>query len=53
MWGDPVAGWPSIVCIIVFLGGLQLLMIGVLGAYLAKIYLETKRRPMYLISEEG
>lgn len=53
MWGDPVAGWPSMICIIVFLGGLQLLMIGIVGAYLAKIYLETKRRPMYFVSEEG
>ena len=53
MWGDPVAGWPSIICIIVFLGGLQLLMIGVVGAYLAKIYLETKHRPMYFVNEEA
>lgn len=53
MWGDPVAGWPSMICIIVFLGGLQLLMIGVIGAYLSKIYRETKRRPMYFIAEEG
>ena len=52
MWGDPVSGWPSMICIIVFLGGVQLLMIGVIGAYLAKIYLEAKRRPVYIINEE-
>ena len=53
VWGDPVAGWPSMICVILFLGGVQLLMIGVVGAYLAKVYLETKRRPMYFIKEEG
>ena len=53
VWGDPVAGWPSMICIILFLGGVQLLMIGVVGAYLAKVYLETKHRPMYFIEEEG
>ncbi len=52
IYGDPVAGWPSLVCIIVFLGGLQLFFIGVLGGYLAKTYTETKRRPLYLIKEE-
>ncbi len=52
LMGDPVAGWPSLVCIIVFLGGLQLFFIGVLGGYLAKTYTETKRRPLYLIKEE-
>ena len=49
--GDPVAGWPSLVCIIVFIGGIQLFVAGILGAYLAKTYSETKRRPPYLISE--
>lgn len=53
IFGDPVAGWPSMVCIIIFLGGLQLFCIGVLGAYLAKVYLEAKRRPMYFIREEA
>lgn len=51
-FGDPVGGWPSLVCIIVFLGGLQLFFIGVLGAYLAKTYSETKHRPLYFIKEE-
>ena len=52
LFGDSVSGWPSLVCIIVFLGGLQLFFIGVLGAYLAKTYSETKRRPLYFIKEE-
>ena len=53
IFGDPVAGWPSLACIIVFLGGLQLLCMGVMGQYLAKTYLETKRRPHYIISESN
>jgi len=51
--GDPVAGWPSLVCIIVFIGGVQLFVMGILGSYLAKIYAETKRRPPYLIGERS
>ena len=50
--GDPVAGYPSLVCIILFLGGLQLLVIGILGQYLAKTYLEVKNRPQYILQEE-
>ncbi len=50
--GDPVAGWPSLVCIVLFLGGIQLLCIGVLGQYLAKTYLEVKGRPQYILQEE-
>ena len=49
MFGDPVSGWPSLICIITFIGGTQLLSIGILGQYLAKTYLETKRRPIYII----
>lgn len=52
LFGDPVGGWPSLVCVIIFFGGLQLFFVGVLGAYLAKTYIETKRRPLYLIKEE-
>lgn len=52
LFGDPVGGWPSLVCVIVFFGGLQLFVVGILGSYLAKTYLETKRRPAYLIKEE-
>lgn len=49
--GDPVDGWPSLVCIITFLGGIQLLCLGIMGQYLSKTYLETKRRPIYIIKE--
>ncbi len=52
VWGDPVAGWPSLVCIIVFIGGLQLFSVGILGQYMAKIYTETKNRPLYIVREE-
>ena len=48
---NAIAGWTSTVCIILFLGGVQLLSIGVIGEYIGKIYLETKRRPRYIISE--
>ena len=47
-----MSGWPSLACIIIFLGGLQLFFTGVLGAYLAKTYLETKHRPLYIAREE-
>ena len=50
--GDPVAGYPSLVCIICFISGIQLLCMGILGQYLAKTYLETKKRPVYLIREK-
>lgn len=49
--GDPVGGWPSLACMIMFMGGIQLLCIGVLGQYLAKTYLETKHRPIYIVAE--
>ena len=51
IWGDPVPGWPSLVCIISFLGGVQLLCLGIVGLYLSKTYLETKNRPIYIIRE--
>ena len=51
VYGDPTTGFPSLVCIILFLGGIQLIGIGVLGMYLSKTYLETKRRPIYIIKE--
>lgn len=51
IWGDPVAGYPSMMCVIFFIGGLQLFSIGILGQYLSKTYLETKRRPIYIVRE--
>jgi glycosyltransferase involved in cell wall biosynthesis len=51
IWGDPVSGWPSLACIVIFVSGVQLFFLGVLGEYLAKIYLETKNRPIYIIKE--
>ena len=51
VFGDPVAGWPSLVCIISFLSGIQLLGMGVVGMYLSKTYLETKHRPIYIEKE--
>ncbi len=51
--GDPVSGWPSLACIVIFLGGMQLFFLGVVGQYLAKVYDETKQRPHYIISESN
>lgn len=51
--GDPVAGWPSMVCIIFFVGGIQLFCTGILGQYLAKTYMEVKDRPIYIIKENN
>lgn len=52
IFGDPVSGWPSLVCIILFLSGVQFFCTGILGQYLAKTYMEVKRRPIYLVKEE-
>lgn len=51
IFGDPVSGWASLVCIIIFIGGIQLLCIGIIGQYLAKTYLEVKGRPHYIIAD--
>ena len=51
VFGDPVAGWPSTACIILFVGGVQLFCVGILGQYLAKTYLEVKGRPIYICKE--
>lgn len=51
IFGNPVAGWPSLICVISFLSGIQLLGIGVVGMYLSKTYLETKKRPIYIKKE--
>lgn len=50
-FGDPVAGWPSLVCIIMFVSGIQLFCLGIMGLYLSKTYLETKKRPIYIVKE--
>lgn len=50
-FGDPVAGWPSMTCIIIFVSGIQLFFLGIIGTYLSKIYLEVKNRPIYIIKE--
>lgn len=50
--GDPVGGWPSMVCIICMVSGVQLFCLGIVGQYLSKTYMEVKRRPIYLIKEE-
>ena len=52
-FGDPVAGYPSLMCVILFVGGVQLFCMGILGKYLSKMYLETKKRPIYLVKEEN
>ena len=51
VYGDPTAGWPSMACIIVFVSGIQLFTIGIIGQYLSKTYLEVKKRPIYIIKE--
>ncbi len=53
MFGDPVAGWPSLVCIITFIGGIQLFCMGIMGQYIAKTYMEVKRRPHYIVKESN
>lgn len=50
-FGDPVAGWASTICIIIFIGGIQMFCLGIMGQYIAKIYLESKGRPHYIIAE--
>ncbi len=53
IFGDPTAGWPSMVSIILFLGGFQLFTIGILGKYIGKIFMETKKRPIYVVKEKS
>ncbi len=52
IFGDPVSGWPSLVCIISLISGVQLFCLGIVGQYLAKTYMEVKKRPIYLVKEE-
>ena len=51
VYGDPTSGWPSTVCIMFFIGGIQLLCLGIMGQYLSKTYLEVKKRPIYIVAE--
>ena len=51
IFGDPVAGWASTMCVIIFIGGIQLLCLGIMGQYLGKMYMETKRRPQYIVGK--
>jgi glycosyltransferase involved in cell wall biosynthesis len=53
IFGDPVAGWPSMVCVITLLGGMQIAGIGIIGLYLAKVFDEVKRRPLYIVEEQA
>ena len=52
MFGDPTSGWPSLVCLIMMVSGVQLFCLGILGQYLSKTYMEVKKRPIYLVKEE-
>lgn len=52
LWGDPVTDWPAFICILSLFAGTQMICIGILGEYLAKTYLETKKRPMYIVKDE-
>ena len=52
IFGDPVAGWASTICVLLFIGGVQTFCIGILGKYLGKVYLETKHRPVYILAEK-
>lgn len=53
VFGDPTSGWPSLVCIICLISGVQLFCLGIVGQYLAKTYMEVKKRPIYLVKEES
>lgn len=52
VWDDPVQGWPSLMTVVLFLGGLQLVALGIIGEYLGRLYLEAKQRPLYLVADE-
>ena len=52
LYGDPVQGYPTLITVILFLGGVQLLSLGIIGEYLGKIFNETKNRPVYVVGEK-
>ena len=52
MYGDRTTGWASMVCIVLFIGGIQLLCLGSLGKYIGKIFTEVKHRPIYIVKEK-
>ena len=52
LWGDPVSGWPSMICVILAVGGVQLFCMGIMGQYLAKTFMEVKKRPNYIIRKK-
>lgn len=53
VFGDPTSGWPSMVCIMLLIAGIQLFCMGIIGQYLAKTYLESKKRPVYILAENS
>lgn len=52
LFGDPTSGWPSLACIIIFVSGIQLFCVGIVGQYVSKVYLEVKNRPIYVVKEK-